>query len=73
VAVFLKRALRREFVTAGGRKYLSEELHNLRSSLNISTAVKSKRKQLAGYVARIREMIEKFCQKSRREETALET
>jgi hypothetical protein len=56
--VFQKRALRRIFgpkrdeVTGGWRKLHNEELHNLYSSPNIITIIKS-RKRWTGHVARL--------------------
>jgi hypothetical protein len=55
--VFENRVLRRIFgpkrveVTGGWRKLHNEELHNLYSSPNIITMIKSRRMRWAGHVA----------------------
>jgi hypothetical protein len=57
--VFQNRVLReifqpkRDEVMGGWRKLRNEELHNLYSSPNIITVIKSRRVRLAGYVARM--------------------
>jgi hypothetical protein len=57
--MFENRVLRRIFgperdeVAGGSRKLHNEELHNLYSSPNIITMVKSRRMRWAGYVTRI--------------------
>jgi hypothetical protein len=42
-------------VTGGWRKLHNEELHNLYSSSSISGMIKSRRRKLAGHVARLGE------------------
>jgi hypothetical protein len=60
LGVFQNRVVRRIFgpkrdeVTGGWRKLHNEELHNLYSSPNIITMVKSRRMRSAGYIARLR-------------------
>jgi hypothetical protein len=57
--VFENRVLRRIFgpkrdeVTGGWRKLHNEELHNLYSSPNIITMIKSRRMTLVGHVGRM--------------------
>jgi hypothetical protein len=59
--VFENRALRRIFgpkrdeVTGGWRKLHNEELRNLYSSPSIIRMIKSRRKRLAGHVARMKQ------------------
>jgi hypothetical protein len=60
--VFENRAQRRIFgpkrdeVTGGWRKLHNEELHNLYSSPNITSTIKSRRGRSAGHVARMEEI-----------------
>jgi hypothetical protein len=48
--------LRRDEVTGDWRKLHNEELHNLYSSPNIITMIKSRRMRWAGFVARMGEI-----------------
>jgi hypothetical protein len=48
---------KREEVTGGWRRLHTEELHNLYSSLDIITMIKTKRMKLAGHIARMGEMV----------------
>jgi hypothetical protein len=75
--VFENRALRRIFgpkrdeVTGEWRKLHNEELHNLYSSPDIIRRMKSRRKKLAGRVARMGEKsVQGFGGKARRKESS---